>query len=222
MTSRRALLIDAVVDDAERPALVAASEQFGECLGAASGSDWQIRLRFRDSVSAIDPREPPTVAIASLLPEIARYDDSLSAIEERWREHLQSLAQYAIPAVFLCTIFRYVAANAPERNLDSPPTTIERIRRLNLFAAELSHDSGAGVIDIDRVFAHLGARQLKTDYRLTGPIAAEVAAYAIVSSVLAFGLDDLIPPEIQERAREFQGSLWQIGALLNRRLSRVR
>ena len=35
---------------------------------------------------------------------------------------------------------------------------LERIRRLNRMAAELSHDLGVSVIDIDRAFAHIGGR----------------------------------------------------------------
>ncbi len=94
----------------------------------------------------------------------------------------------------------------------------ERIRRLNLFALELSHDTGVGIIDIDRALTHIGARQLGADYRLAGRIAAEVAAHTIVGSILLAGLDDAAAPEVLHGAAQFQGALWQIGTLLQRRL----
>jgi hypothetical protein len=46
---------------------------------------------------------------------------------------------------------------------------LERIRRLNLMAAELSQATGANVIDIDGVLAFIGALPLGTDYLLASP-----------------------------------------------------
>jgi hypothetical protein len=208
------LLIEAVVHDVERPALVAASEQLEECLGTATDGAWPIRLSFRGSAAEVDGPSRPTIVVLSLLPEVAGNDEPLSRTEARWRERLASLAGAGIPCVLICTIFRHVPEN--ERSL-----TIERIRRLNLLAAELSHDTGVGVADIDRVLAFLGGRALQTDYRLGGPMAAEVAAYTIVASILAAGLDDFIPPDVQDRARKYQGSIREIGALVRRRLKRT-
>jgi hypothetical protein len=214
MSGTSPLLIEAVVDDVERPALVAASEQLGECLGAATGGPWPIRLSFRGSAAEIDVPSRPTIVVMSLLPEVAGNTEPLAQTEARWREHLVSLVAAGIPCVLICTVFRHVPEN--ERLL-----AIERIRRLNLLAAELSHDTGVGVVDIDRVFAFLGARALQTDYRLGGPMAAEIAAHTIVSIILAAGLDDFIPPDVQERARKYQGNLREIGALVRRRLKRA-
>lgn len=238
MNAPASLLIDAIVSDTERPALVAASEQLRECLGAASGSTWPVAVRFRDSLAAIDAHDRPTVVIASLLPELALNSEPLAATEARWREQLLSLAPMAIPAVLICTIFRRLAnpgadpvatqlANPvpdrpPTRPPDSQGPTLERIRRLNMLAIELSHDTGAGIVDIDRMFAHLGARPLATDHRLAGRVAAEVAAYTIVSSIVGFGLDDVISPQIQERAQQFRGDLWDVGRFIERRLGQRR
>lgn len=220
MTSPPLLLIEAVVDDAERAALVAAFEQLAECLNASSGILWPVRLRFRPSIEAIDLADRPAVVIASLLPAIAQDGESVSRTAETWRRQFSSLVQGKVPAIFVCTVFRHVADGSGDRRLAGPPAAAERIRRVNLLAAELSHDTGIGVIDIDRVFAHFGARALKTDYRLAGPIAAEVAGHTIVSSILATGIDDFIPPGIQERAKRYQGGLSEIGNLVRRRLGR--
>lgn len=220
MTTPPLLLIEAVVDDAERPALVAAFEQLCECLSASSGILWPVRLRFHGSIRVIDLADRPTVVIASLLPAIAQDDEPLSRTAQRWRQHFLSLVEGKVPAVFVCTVFRHVADGSTHRRLVGPPATAERVRRVNLLAAELSQDTGISVIDIDRVFAHFGARALKTDYRMSGPIAAEVAGYTIVSSILAIGIDDFIPPSVQERAKRFQGDLSEIGNLVRRRLGR--
>ena len=216
MITPQPLLIDVVVANAERAALIAAFEQLCECLGAASGITWPARLEFRPSTSAVDLSA--TIVIASLMPELARDDEPVPQIVRRWQQNCSSLIAAAIPAVFVCTVFRHVA-DYPANPKPEEPALIERIRRLNLVAVELSRETGVLVIDIDRIFAHIGARALRTDHRLSGPSAAEVAGYTIVSSILASGLDDFIPLEIQERAKQFQGSLAQIGSFIGRRLS---
>lgn len=208
MTAPKPLVIDAVVDDAERATLEATAEQLGECLEAATGSAWPVLLRFHPTIKAIVPRDRSTIVIASLLPEVLRWDASLADIEARWRKGLASLPGTLLGA-FVCTVFRCVAtATATERGREPAATDVaQRIRRLNLLAAELSHDTGVGVIDIDRVFAHIGARELQTDYRQTGAMAADVAAHAIVSGVLQMSLDGVISADEQHRARRFHGDL---------------
>jgi hypothetical protein len=218
MSAVAPILLQAIVDDAERPALVAASQQLEECLNAATPSRRHIRLEFASAFAAIQTRAPTTVIVASLLPEVAR-DEPLSSIEARWRSQLSVLTTEPAPSVFLCTVFRHVARNTPAPSSNGGESEIrERIRRLNLFALELSHDTGIGIIDIDRALAHIGARQLGADYRLASPIAAEVAAHTIVGSILSAGLDDTVAPEVLHGAAQFQGALWQIGTLLQRRL----
>lgn len=209
------LRIDAVVAASERPALEAAAEQLRECLSAAADNPWPVDLRFRDALTAIDAHDPPVIVIASLLPELARGSEPPAATEARWREQLSALKAMAITAILLCTVFRHVTDPAP----DSRQLTRERIRRLNLLAIELSHDTGATVVDFDRVFAHLGARPLATDHTLTGRVAAEVAAHALVANILDAGLDDIVPAEVQARAHEFQGTLAYINKLVERRMA---
>lgn len=241
MSNAPTLLIDAVVAESERPALLAAAEQLQESLLAASGDAWKVAVEFSSSLAAVADvagRDAPAIVVASLLPDLARDHEPLAATEARWRNGLAALAANGSAAVFLCTIFRRPDAAASE--IESPSAAglarlsaanetpalraavLERIRRLNLLAIALSHATGAGVIDIDRLFAHLGARALGTNHRLTGSLAAEVAAYAIVSSILGFGLDDLIVPEVQEQARRFQGAPWDVGRFAAQRVAQRR
>ena len=193
MISPPALAIGAVVHETERPALTAASRQLSESLSAASGSAYPIALRFGESLPAIERHPARTIVVASLLVEIPGRDEPLAQTEARWRDQLSSLKE----APFLCTIFRHVAHR-------ESPALIERIRRLNLMAVRLSHDTGAPVVDIDRIFGYFGARQLQTDYRLGGRLGAELAGHTIVASIFAGGLDDVVPTDVQERAQKAQ------------------
>jgi hypothetical protein len=217
MSASAPIIIEAVVDALERPALAAAGVQLGECLQAASGNAWPIELRVCPSMAAFGAAGRPTVAIVSLLPELARNDEPIAQTAARWKALLALLAG-VVPTVLVCTIFRHVGRDdAPgERAAHAP--LLERIRKLDLFAAELSHDTGVGVIDIDRICAHIGARALQSDYRLAGRIAAEVAAHTIVAGMFATALADAIAPAVLQRAQEYQGNLQSIFAYVNRRL----
>jgi hypothetical protein len=95
---------------------------------------------------------------------------------------------------------------------------MERIRRLDLMVAHLSHDFGINVVDIDRMFAFVGARRLGTDYRLHGDAAACIAGFAITSAFLEVGLDDAVPTDVLERAREHLRRSGQIEKALTRRV----
>ncbi|MBV8601869.1 MAG: hypothetical protein JO359_09940 [Candidatus Eremiobacteraeota bacterium] len=198
------------VAESERPAFAAASEQLREALAEAQADPLPIRLAFCQSLDDVRPEGEPTVAVVSLLRELES-EESPASIETRLRAQLASVLERGAQSAFVCTIFRYV----PD---DPDLVKIERIRRLNLLAPELSFDTGACVIDIDRVFAHVGAQQLKTDYRLGGRIAAEVAGHTIVASLLAVGLDDVVAIDARERAQAFQGTIWEMARLLQRRL----
>ena len=203
------LPIAAVVGATEQRAVVAAAHQLVESTHGA-GYKLRIRLSFLPSLTAIDMGAPRSIVIASFLSDVFT-DETWTQTHRRWRAQVAPLAGKAAPATFLCTVFRHVAGSPRDPSM-------ERIRRLNLLATELSHDFGFNVADIDRVFAHFGARELGTDCRLTGPVAAEVAGYVIADAVLASALDHLIPPEVQEQARQFQGPLETLNDLVARRL----
>jgi len=204
MTALPELVIEAVVHELERPALQRAARQLVDALSTAGGSPQSATLRFRHSLAAITPSSEHPIVVASLLREIET-QEPLAQTEVRWRDQLLSLERLRIGS-FVCTVFRHVASS--ER-----PSLVERIIRLNLLAVQLSHATGAGVIDIDRIFSYFGGRLLQTDYRLGGRIATEMAAHTIVAGILAFGLDDIIPPDVQERAQKVQaGRLHQLSA----------
>jgi hypothetical protein len=76
----------------------------------------------------------------------------------------------------------------------------QRIMRFNMLAADVSHDTGAYVIDLDRAFAEIGARALKTDYQLVGQRAASAGAAAMVKTLLHAGLNDLVPADVLDKA----------------------
>lgn len=213
MTAPTPIMIEAEVDEPERPALVAGAQQLAEALKVATGADWTIQLRFWAPEGGIAASGPGGLVILSLLPEVGR-DEPFAQTETRWRERATRLAASGA-TVMICTVFRSV----PDRHAASGQKILERIRRLNRMAVELSHDLGVTVVDIDRAFAHIGARILATDYQLTGRLAAEVAGHAIALCLLTLGLDDTIPPEVQERARAHHGPLREIDAVVRRRLA---
>jgi hypothetical protein len=211
------MLFQVQVAPAERPGVVAAAELLSESLVAASGRErWPVRIQFHPAGEQIAPAAGVSAIVLSLLPEAERPDEPIAATEARWRAQLDPLLASGAP-VFLRTVFRH----APERARDGTPTPVlERIRRLNRMAADLSHALGVGVIDIDRSFAHIGGRILQTDWRMGGVLASEVAGHTMAWSLLSFGLDDAVDPALQEKAREALGGLSQIDAVVSRRLSR--
>jgi hypothetical protein len=197
------LRIDAIVAPEERLALSAAAEQLRDCLSHATQGAWSIDLRFCDALDAIDEGRRADVVIASLLPELAR-DAVAPTIQARWQQTLAAVTHAPPPSVVICTIFHHVP---DATNSEEMAALRERIRRINLVAVELSHDTGAVVADIDRALSRLGARSLATDFTLRGPLASRVAGHVIVSAVLAAGVDHAIPPEVQERALIHHGQL---------------
>ncbi len=215
MSDLKPLSLEALVHDAERPAVIAAAELLSESLGqAASSASWPIQLNFRAPGAAVPRGVSPSAIILSLLPEVAATGEPIADTEARWRLYLDAVMASGVP-IFLCTVFRQV--NDRPRDGGSSPV-LERIRRLNRMALDLSHDLGVAVIDVDRAFAHIGGRTLQTDFRVTGVLAAEVGGHTIAWALLSSGLDDSVDPAVQEGAREVLGGLQQIDVLVNRRL----
>lgn len=207
MSTPAQIIIAAQVDQVEQPGLIAAANQLSGCLNAASNAQaWQVHLQFHAFGTEMTVSPPPSAIIVSLLPETERIGEFIVETKARWRTYLSSLQAAGSP-VFVRTVFRHV----PDRNRDGViMPLLEQIRRLNCMAAELSHELGVAVIDIDRAFAHIGGRVLKTDYRLAGKLASEVSGHTTVWSLLSFGLDDAIDPDLQEKAKAFLGNLNEI------------
>lgn len=213
----RAIVVDAAVAEAERPLVAAAAKLLADAF-AAAGDPARVELNWRDGLAALDAARAPTIAIASMQLELDRGDEPLEATAARWRERLDALVRGGVPLVVVCTVFRHAGEPLPARAAGAPPSRIERIRRLDRLAIELSHDTGARVADLDRVVAHIGARRIGADHRLANPVAAEFAAWTIVRAALAGGLDDLAAPQVQERARAWLGELWDLARFVSRRL----
>ena len=213
--SNAPISIEALVDPVERPGLIAAAEQLSACLGAAAGGgDWPMRLHFREPGGEVPVEAPPTLIVTSLLPEVSRAEP-IAETDARWRAYLERLKATGAP-VFVCTVFRRLT-DRPSAGTPSP--VLERIRRLNHMVVDLSHGLDVGVIDLDRVMAHIGGRVLNTDYRLPGVLAAEVAGHTAAWAILSYGLDDAVDPTLQEKAKEVLGGLQQIDAVVSRRLN---
>ncbi|MEO8487357.1 MAG: hypothetical protein ABI585_13580 [Betaproteobacteria bacterium] len=212
------ILVDAAVSVAERPVVAAFRRQFAECLVHASGDPWQVEARVHDTIDTLAPGNGAAIVVASLQTELDGAD-TIDAIGARWRERLRALVPHAA-SVLLCTIARCVEAPLPAHAQAAMPP-IERIRRLDLLAVELSHDTGAAVADVDRIVAHIGARTLGADHRLASAAAVEVAAWTILATLVSGGtLDDHAGPGATERARGYLGTLAGIAGFVRRRLSR--
>jgi hypothetical protein len=188
--------IRAVVDGNERPAILQAAALLESSLAAAAGNAVTVHCQFdgtRDDGSA---SKVPEITIISLLPEVANYAEPWADVEKRLRQDCERAMSDDDAVVFLLTVFRHVATgDGFDQN------RLVRIRRLNLLAAELSHDCGLFVIDLDRSLADIGASKLQTDYRLDGQYATEAAGKFIALAVLSAGLDAYVPFEAQDAAK---------------------
>lgn len=219
MTAPAPIAIEARIDPAEQAALIAGAEQLSEHLSIAiGGQTWPVRLNLTPPGEPLAEGPAPHVIVTSMLPETKRLSDPMSVVEARWRAELERLTASGA-VVFVCTVFRHLAER-PKDGAASP--LLERVRLLNRLAMDLSNAFGVGVIDFDRDLAHVGGRTLRSDYRLTGVLAAEVAGHAVAWALLSAGLDAVVEPEVQEKAKAALGDMRGIDALVNRRLARRR
>jgi len=211
MPGAEPIRIFAAVTQTEQPAIVAGAELLRNSIGSARPDGQQpVKVTLGEPGSAPRTDQPPHFIITSLLAEVQSPDEDDADILARWSDYLGDL-QNGDAGVLLCTVFRHVPER--ERSGSSNPT-LHRIRKLNYLAVQLSHVLGVGVIDIDRIMAYFGARTLRTDYRLTGPVTAEVAGYAIASALFAYGMDDLVDPLLQEKAVAYLGEPENVPALI--------
>lgn len=199
----RRIVVAAAVDACEEPVLRRAAALLGDALEACGGSGIEVQVSFARSLSAIARQAAPSYVVASLLPELAG-DEPVTAVEARWRAALAALPA-TFPPVLVCTIFRHVDASLDPLRREA---LRERIRRLALAAIEISHDTGANVIDFDRTLAHVGGRALGSDCRFARDAAIEVGACAVARAILAMARDDVIAPEVATCAEAHLGEPW--------------
>jgi hypothetical protein len=172
-------------------------------LSASAGHEVAVRCNFVASHDALERLDENSIVISSLVLEVANYEEAWPQVEHRLRARYEALAGTGA-VIFLCTVLRHVARS---EGADQAKCKLIRIRRLNLLAAELSRETGACVIDLDRSLADIGARKLHTDYRLNGQYAGEATAKFIALAVLSAGLDAHVSFEIQDAAKAIVAGL---------------
>lgn len=190
------ITLKALVDRGEQAAVSEAAALLASSLSAAAGSPIAVRCEFADSLEALKPCGEPCLVIASLLPEVANYQQPWAAVADRLTAAYRELAGAESASFFVCTIFRFVSTSEVEAQ-----SRLIRIRRLNLLAAELSRETGLFVIDLDRCLADIGGVRLQADYHLEGPDAAKAVGREIALAIVSAGLDTYVPFEVQDAAK---------------------
>jgi hypothetical protein len=163
----------------------------------AEAADTEASVEAVPSLEALAAGTAEAIFVCSLLPEVEAALADWPATEARLIEVYEALAKRDSRTLFLCTVFRHAP---PELDEDARVELRLAIRRLDLLAVRLSHATGLNVVDLDRALAQIGALNLDTDFRLSGPTAAEAAGREIARCIAAAGLDEWIAPEVQERA----------------------
>lgn len=182
--------------------IMAAARQLRDCVATAIGNDWPVRVRFESlDVTAIPAG---TVLILSLA------DDMADSAAVRWRIRIARCAAAGHRRILLCNLFRHVVGGGQRTDV------IERIRRLDRMAIDLSREAGAEIVDIDRLFALCGARALGSAAQ-----AAQLAGHAIAAAILEGGLDEHLDPAVQDRATHLHGGVRDIRAIAERRLQGI-
>jgi hypothetical protein len=192
--------IEAALSEGEKRALINATVDLRRCLTEAGRSEFPTEARFLSRLSEIEPASAPRLVVTSLLPLMTEPEDPFAVVEQRLRESLSKLAFDGFSKVFVCTVFRRIGHKNVLQN--SKERRIERIRRLNLLAAQLSHELDINIIDFDRSFAHFGGRVLDVDFNLEGSAAVVAAKHVIISTFFAAGLDEFCSPELQDKAKQ--------------------
>ena len=196
MTGSTHLTLGAFVSESEQAAARSAAGHLTRILSEAASVPWTCDCVFSSGVEGLRQGEEVTAYLTSFLPELQKLDEPWAAAEQRLRKVYASLSERNIP-VFICTILRHInLEESPERRA----ALRLRIRQLNLLAAEISHETRAYVIDLDRLVADIGARNLLTDYRLGGTPVVEVAGHFMALTLINNAFDARIPFEIQDRA----------------------
>jgi hypothetical protein len=203
--------IEAVLAEGERQALIDATVDLRRYLSEAGRNDFPIEIRFPSRLSEIEPVSAPRLVVTSLLLAMTEPEDPLLVVEGRLRESLSKLAFDGCSKVFVCTVFRRVGHKSVLKN--SGGLRIERIRRLNLLAAQLSHELDINIIDFDRSFAHFGGRVLDVDFSLEGSAGVLAAKHVVISTFFAAGLDDFCSPELQDKTKQLYEQCYRRAAV---------
>jgi hypothetical protein len=188
--------ITACVTGLEQSVVQGAAKHLAAALSQASSAAWQCEPVFVPDLDALAVTSADRILIVSLQTELATLDLPWPEHEKRLRTTFAALCQNRGP-IFICTILRHVDGNDPQAS-----ARLVRIRRLNLLAAEISRESGALVLDLDRTLSHIGAQRLDTDYRLAGKEVPEIAGHFIALTLIDTAMDALCSFEVQDAAKD--------------------
>lgn len=178
----------------EQPVLAGA---IGDLLRPAAAAE-QLEVRHEPAADLADLQDSPegSVCLVSLAAFVDAGQAPWGETEAALRELCANLAERGC-LTFVVTVFRRVGDRASQAGHD----LLVRIRRLNLLATELSRESGAFVIDLDRVLADVGGLALGGDFRLQSAPAAQLASEELALALASHGLEEAAPFEAQERIR---------------------
>jgi hypothetical protein len=198
MNDKAHISIAALVSENERAAVQLATGHLARAVSQAAGTPWTCDCVFAADLAALQQNVDAAIVVTSFLPELENVAEPWAEVENRLRTTYAALCERGTP-VFICTVLRHIGHDVDAETADA---LMVRIRRLDLLAAEISRESGAFVIDFDRVLADVGARRLQTDYRLGGNAAAEMAGHFLASTVLGNAPEELVSFELQDAARD--------------------
>jgi hypothetical protein len=196
MTDAVTVTVRAMVDRSERLAVSQAAALLEGSLSAAADGPVTVKCEFADTFETLNPSGEACVVIASLLPEVANYQQPWAGVADRLSNAFRTLASVEQAPVFLCTVFRHVRGSAAD-----PQSRLVRIRRLNLLAAELSRETGLFVVDLDRCLADIGGAKIEADYRLDSDNATKVVGREMALAIVSAGLDAYVAFEVQDAAK---------------------
>ena len=202
------LALELVIGDAsEMIHLGQAAGLVSDWIGASSGIPLEIQMAYGPAIDAVVTAGRYRITIISFRSAVhpANLAVKFSDVAAYWRPRIATLRSKSASPVFLSTIFQHIDRGSDPDDPALRPARLERIRRINLFAAEISNATGAYVIDIDRALARLGARTMETDYTLKGHKGTAIAADLVAMAILEAGLDDIIPPDLLASARQAYG-----------------
>lgn len=198
MNDNAHILIAALVSENERAAVRLATGRLARALSQADGTEWTCDPEFCHDLAELKENNEAAMIVTSLLPELEKLAEPWTDVEKRLRTTYAALGERGVP-VFICTILRHVGDDA---EAEATEAIMVRLRKLNLLAAEISRESGAYVIDLDRTLADIGARRLQADYRLDGNAAAEMAGHFMALTLLGNAPEELVSFEVQNAARD--------------------
>ena len=198
-------IVAAIVGDDQRDAMVAGGEQLSDCVGAALGREWPVRLRLIG---------PDDVDIPSGIVLVASIDDGaglepIAQSAARWVARIERYRSLGHDRVLICNRFRHIGPDARQ-------SEVERIRRLNRLAIELSRHLSVEVIDADRLLALCGARTLAADVRGAGAATSALVGHAIADAILQGDMAECINADTQAHALAAHGGVCDIPGLIAR------